>query len=136
LHVFEKGMFIDYDAGPKAEEIARAEAKRHLLKAESIIREAGKGISVRLVTEEGDLEQEVLRAAKTENADLILVTPRYKALAKKAFSPVYIIPGTILLPVDNSDALSANIEAIRAEAKATGQRCCSSVSFRSSLQRW
>ncbi len=122
LHVFETSRFIDYDAGPKAEEIVRAESKRHLLDAESIIREEGKGVPIRLVTEEGDPEQEILRAAQAAKADLILATSRYKAISKKTGCPVYIIPGTILLPVDNSSALSSSVEAVSAEAKATGSK--------------
>ncbi len=121
LHVFEAGLFIDYDAGPKAEEIARAESKRHLLDVENIIREAGSGVAIRLVTEEGDPEREVLRAAQAGNADLVLVTPRYKSIAKKARVPVYIIPGTILAPVDNTYT-DAHMEAVSAEAGATGSK--------------
>ena len=30
LQVFQSSLFVDYDAGPRAEEIARAEAARHL----------------------------------------------------------------------------------------------------------
>lgn len=123
LYVFETSMLTDYDIGPKAEEIARAESKCHLRDAESIIREAGKGSSIRLVSEEGDPEQAILRAAKAGKADLILVTPRYKPIAKKADCPVYIIPGTILLPIDSAVALNANIDAVSAEARAT----CSKV---------
>jgi nucleotide-binding universal stress UspA family protein len=122
LHVFHGALFIDYGAGPRAEEIARAEAKQHVLDAENIIREAGKSVPIHMVTEEGDPEQELLRVADAEKADLILATPRYKAITKKAYCPVYVIPGTILVPVDNSETLNAELGDIVSEAKATGSK--------------
>ena len=119
LHVFQKSLFIDYDAGPKAEEMARAEAKQHLLDAENIIREAGKSVPIHLITEEGDPHEELLRVAKAERPELILTTPRYRALAKSAPCAVYVIPGTILVPVDNTDTVLADLNNIAAEAQAT-----------------
>ncbi len=122
LHVFPSAMFLDYDAGPRAEEIARAEAKQHLLDAENIIRESGKSVPVHLVTEEGDPEQELLRVAGAEKPDLVLATPRYKAVTKKAPYPVYVMPGTILVPVDNSETLIPDVGKIAKEAKASGSK--------------
>lgn len=119
LHVFQKSLFIDYDAGPRAEEMARAEAKRHLLDAENIIREAGKSVPIHLITEEGDPQEELLRVATTERPELVLTTPRYQAVAKSAACPVYVIPGTILVPVDNTDTVLSDLENIAAEARAT-----------------
>ena len=120
LQVFQSGLFVDYDAGPRAEEIARAEAKRHLKDAETIIQEKGQGVAVRIISEEGDPEEELLHATMTEHADLVLASPRYKAVAKKAPCPVYIMPGTILVPVDNSETILADKENIIQEARATG----------------
>jgi nucleotide-binding universal stress UspA family protein len=122
LHVFPSALFIDYDAGPKAEEIARAEAKQHLLEAENIIRETGKSVPIHLVMEEGDPEQELLRVAEAEKPELILATPRYKAVIKKVPYPVYVMPGTILVPVDNSEALITDAGKIAKEAKASGSK--------------
>ncbi len=122
LHVFPSSLFIDYDAGPRAEEIARAEAKQHLLDAENIIRETGKSVPIHLVTEEGDPEQELLRVAGAEKPDLILATPRYKTVTKKTPYPVYVMPGTILVPVDNSETLFADTGKIAREAKASGSK--------------
>ncbi len=122
LHVFPSALFIDYDAGPKAQEIARAESKKHLLDAENVIREAGKGVPIHLVTEEGDPEEELLRVAGDEKPDIILATPRYKAVTKKTQHPVYIMPGTVLVPVDNSEALVADAGEIAREAKASGSK--------------
>lgn len=122
LHVFQSSLFIDYDAGPRAEEITRVEARRHVLDAENIVREAGKSVPIHIVTEEGDPEQELLRVANSEHAELILATPRYKAITKKAPCPVYVMPGTILVPVDNSEALMADLDDVVSEAKATGSK--------------
>jgi nucleotide-binding universal stress UspA family protein len=122
LQVFQRGLFVDYDAGPMAEEIARAEAEGHLKDAETIIQEKGRGVAVRILSEEGDPEEEILRAAKTEHADLVLATPRYRAVAKKAPCPVYVMPGIILVPVDNSETLLADKENIIEEARATGSK--------------
>ena len=124
LQVFQSRLYLDYDAGPKAEELARAEASRHLRDAETIIQESGRhGIPVRVLSEEGDTVEEAIRLANAEHADLILSSPRYKAIARRqAPCPVYIMPGTILVPVDNSDALMEDKANIIEEAKATGSK--------------
>jgi nucleotide-binding universal stress UspA family protein len=122
LHAFQSSRFIDYDAGPKAEEIARAEAAQHLDDAKAMIREAGQGVAVSIVSEEGEAEGAAVRLAGTERVDLLLASPRYKAIAKTAACAVLIIPGTILVPVDSSDTLLANKGHIIEEAKATGSK--------------
>ncbi len=123
LQVFQSNLFVDYDAGPRAEEIARAEAARHRRDADTLIRAAGlQGVPVRALSGEGDTIAETLRAADEEKPDLILAPPRYKAIARKACCPVYIMPGTILVPVDSSDALRTDLETIRAEAEAAGSK--------------
>ena len=122
LQVFQSSLFADYDAGPKAEEMARAEAKQHYQDAVNIIGEAGPSAPVRIVTEEGDPEQEILRIALSEHADLILASPRYKSIVKSAPCPVFVMPGTILLPVDNSDRIMADLDYIVNEAKAAGSK--------------
>ena len=122
LHVFQSSLFVDYGAGPRAEELARTEWTQHARYAEKIIEEEGSGVLVRLQVEEGEPEQELLRCAVSEHPDLILATPRYKGVTKAAPCPVYIMPGTILVPVDNSDAALAGLDKIIGEAKATGSR--------------
>jgi len=123
LQVFQSSLFIDYDAGPRAEEIARAEAARHRKEAEIIVNEAVKeNVRVRMLSEEGDAIEDALRISAAEKVDLILASPRYKSLAKKASCPVYIMPGLILVPVDNSDILLADKENIIAEARITGSK--------------
>ena len=68
LQVFQSSLFADYDAGPKAEEMARAEAKQHYQDAVNIIGETGQAAPVRIMTEEGDPELEILRIALSEHA--------------------------------------------------------------------
>jgi nucleotide-binding universal stress UspA family protein len=82
LQVFQSNLFVDYDAGPRAEEIARNEAARHARDAQQIIAETGSGTLVHFVSEEGNPEQEILRSAASERPDLILASPRFKAIAK------------------------------------------------------
>jgi nucleotide-binding universal stress UspA family protein len=119
LQVFQSNLFVDYDAGPRAEELARAEAERHRRDAQAIITAAGgKGISVRVLLEEGDTIEEAVRAAEREQADLILAPLRYKTIVKKTNVAVYLMPGTILVPVDSSDAVKNDLETITREAKA------------------
>lgn len=121
LQIFQSSLFLDYDAGPRAEEIARAEAGQHLREAETIIRDAGgQGAPVRVLSVEGDPLEEALRVAESEHADLLLASPRYKALVRKASCPVHLMPGTILVPVDSSDTVLAEKTRIFEEARATG----------------
>ena len=120
LQVFQSSLFVDYDAGPRAVEIARAEARRYLQDAEKIVRESGQDVSIRLGSEEGEPEQEILRVAAREHADLILVPSRYKGIVKASLCPVRIIPGIILVPIDSSNALQGDLEFIRREASLTG----------------
>ena len=122
LHVFQSSLFVDYDAGPRALETARGESRRHLEEAKKIIEKSGSGVQVRIISEEGDPEEIIVRYAADEHVDLVLITPRYKAITKTATSPVYIIPGTILVPVDNTDGPLATMDHIVGEAKATGSQ--------------
>jgi len=123
LQVFQSSLFVDYDAGPRAEEIARAEAEQHRRDADTLIREADKrGITVRVLSVDGDTIEEALRIAAIERVDLVLTTPRYKAIVKRAACPVRLLPGTILVPVDNSDTILADINAIVEEAEASASK--------------
>lgn len=123
LQVFQSSLFVDYDAGPKAEEIARAEAARHLQDAETIIRNAeSQDIIVRTMSAEGDTVEEALRVAQEERVNLILTSPRYKAIARNAACPVCLVPGTILVPVDSSDTLFTDMNKIVIEARATDSK--------------
>ncbi|OGW35490.1 MAG: hypothetical protein A2010_10945 [Nitrospirae bacterium GWD2_57_9] len=121
LQVFQTDLFVDYDAGPRAQDIARAESARHRRDAEAIISAAGnEGISVNVRSEEGEPVEEAARVAESEQPDLVLASPRYKALVRRTSRPVYIIPGTILVPVDSSETVKADRDMICAEARETG----------------
>jgi hypothetical protein len=83
LHVFNTGMFIDYDATPNAATMARAESSHFVEQARSIIREKGKGLKTSLVLGEGNPEEEVISYAKAENVDILLCPPKYKNIIRK-----------------------------------------------------
>lgn len=122
LHTFQSSLFVDYDAGPRAEEMAREETARHRREAEKIIAEGSQGVAIRIVSQDGDPIEEALKFAEAEKADLLLASPRYKAIAGRSSCPVFIMPGTILVPVDNASSLLAETQTIIAEAKASGSK--------------
>ncbi len=121
LQVFQTSLFVDYDAGPRAEQIARAEASRHRRDAEAIIKAAA-SLPVRFLSEEGDTVEIALRIAEEEQTGLILCPPRYKALIKRSTCPVMVLPGTILVPVDSSDSVKTDHAAVVAEARLSGSK--------------
>ena len=82
-HVFNSPLFIDYDATPNAEAMARAESTRFVDEAKAIIREKGKGVKASLFTGEGNPEEEIITFARAEHADVLLCPPRYKSIIKK-----------------------------------------------------
>jgi nucleotide-binding universal stress UspA family protein len=83
LHVFNSGLFFDYDATPEAEEIARRESAGYLAEAKALIREKGKGVRVSLYTAEGNPEEEVIGFAKANNVDVLLCPPKFKSIIRK-----------------------------------------------------
>ncbi len=113
-------MFIDYGAGPKAAEMARIESSRHVEDAKKVLAEDGNGIKADIVLAEGHPEEEIGRYARAEKVDLILSPPRYKSLVKKAPCPVSIIPGNIIVTIDNTGSFMQVIEKVRNEAVETG----------------
>jgi nucleotide-binding universal stress UspA family protein len=122
IQVFDPRLFIDYDAGPAAEELARAEASRMHQEAQKILQDQGSEIEHRIVFAEGDAATVIARYAEEEHADLILAPAALKGLAKSLSRPVQVIPGTVLVPVDNTDCAFENLESIVREARATGSR--------------
>ena len=82
LHVFNGPLFIDYDATPEAETMARAESARFVEEAKTLIREKGQGVKAGLFTGEGNPEEEVIAFAKAQHADVLLCPPRYKSIIK------------------------------------------------------
>lgn len=122
LHVFNSSMFIDYGAGPNAEEMARKESSGHVEDAGRIIAETGTEISASLFTAEGNPKEEIVNFARSEMIDLIIAPPRYKAIVKNAPCPVSIIPGNIVLPVDNTDSYLLVLDRVAKEAAATASK--------------
>ena len=122
VQVFDPRLFIDYDAGPAAEDLARAEASRMHREAQTILKEQGGDVIGRIVFEEGDAAAVINRYAGEARADLILVSPKLKSLAGSLSRPVIVIPGTVLVPVDNTDSAYAHRDSIVQEAQATGSR--------------
>lgn len=83
LHVFNSGMFIDYDAHVDAEAMARQESARFVEEAKSLIREKGIGVRTSLFTTEGNPTEEVISFAKEKKVDLLLCPPKFKAIISK-----------------------------------------------------
>ncbi len=122
MHVFNSALFIDYGAGPRAEEIARAESSSRLAEAGKMLAEEGRGIRSGTVMSEGDPEEQIAQYAAENKVDLIISPPGYRSLAKKAACPVSIVPGSILVPIDNTDGFSTVEGLIREEAALTGSK--------------
>ena len=83
FHVFNSPLFIDYDATPGAETLARAESDRMVEEAKTIIREKGKGVKTSLFTGEGNPDEEIIAFAREEHADILLCPPRYTSIIRK-----------------------------------------------------
>ena len=83
LHVFNSGQFVDYDATPDAEQLARAEAARFIADAKQIIKEQGAGVKASLYSTDGNPDQEVLSFARAEKVDVLLCPPRFTRVINK-----------------------------------------------------
>ncbi len=118
LSVFDQGLFVDYDAGLAAQDRARQEFMQQVVEAKALAHDEQPRVSVRFITEEGDPDAIAARLAGSEEADLILAPPRRKGLAKTAPVPVQVIPGTILVPVDNACPAPGTVEHVVREALA------------------
>jgi nucleotide-binding universal stress UspA family protein len=122
LQVFDPRQFIDYDAGPRAEEMARKEASRNLDEARQIVNDQATSIAVRFISDEGDASQKVLEYVEAGHTGLVLAPPRYRELTKMLTCPLTLVPGTILVPMDNSGSPAASIDRIVYEADSTGSK--------------
>ena len=91
LHVFPSHRFIDYNAGPRAEERARRDAFRHLDEAREFIRASGKGVKASVVFTEGHARKEILGYAKKEEVDLIVVPRSLDSLIDAACCLVDVV---------------------------------------------
>jgi nucleotide-binding universal stress UspA family protein len=122
VHVFNSSMFIDYGAGPRAEEMARRESAGFVEDARRIISETATDIDTKLITVEGNPKDEIVNFAGAEMMDLVIVPPRYKAIVKNSPCPVSIIPGNIVLPVDNTDSYLKVLDRAVEEATETASK--------------
>lgn len=82
LHVFNSGMFLDYDV-MDAEAVARRESVRLVEEARALIREKADGVKASLFTREGNPGEEVISFAKAKQADLLLCPPHFKSIINK-----------------------------------------------------
>lgn len=122
LHVFNSGLFVGYDASPRAEMTARIESARYVEDATRILEGSAGSVSSRIIVEEGIPAEEILRFAVSEKVDMILAPPAYKSIVKTAPCPVSIVPGYLLLPLDSTDVPAATIERVVKEVKATDSK--------------
>jgi len=83
LHVFNSGLFVDYDATIGAQAAARAEAAQFIAEAKTIIREKGKGVKAGLYSTEGDPTEELVSFAKSEKVDVLLCPPKFTKIINK-----------------------------------------------------
>jgi nucleotide-binding universal stress UspA family protein len=83
LHVFNTGMFVDYDASVDAEALARKESARFVEEAKTLINEKGSGVRTSLFTTEGNPSEEVVRFAKSKNVDVLLCPPKFTSIISK-----------------------------------------------------
>jgi nucleotide-binding universal stress UspA family protein len=120
LQVFDRSAFVDYDAGPRAEDAARAERAGHLAWAMRHLQEEAPGLLVRIIEEEGDTVSRAVHHAATEHVDLLLAPPAFRVLRTTAPCAVRIIPGLILLPLDSSGSPAAGVGEVVREATLTG----------------
>ncbi len=83
LHVFNNGMFIDYDATVDAQDMAKAESEQFINEAKAIIREKGKGVKASLFSTEGNPTEEVIGFAKAEKVDVLLCPTKFTKIINK-----------------------------------------------------
>jgi len=72
LQVFDSSLFVDYGAGPRAEEMARSESARQREEAMQIVRDSAGGLSVRFVVEEGNAFAKIADQVSADRPDLVL----------------------------------------------------------------
>lgn len=94
------------------------ESCRNIDDACRIIDEAGKGLDVRLIPVDDDVVEEAVRHARGEEADAVIVCPRYRAVSGRVSCPVSIVPGSILVPVDSTGSARGIVDEVVAEAEA------------------
>ncbi len=83
LSIFNREIFVDYDAIPQAEEYARKEMTRYLSEAEGIVKTEAKGIKAFIVQAEGDPEKVIAKTIKEEKIDSLLCPTSFSSIVKK-----------------------------------------------------
>lgn len=83
LHVFDSGMFVDYEASLYAEVRAKQESARYVEDARHYITESARDVKTSIYVGEGNSEEDILLFAKERFVDLLLCPPRHKALIQK-----------------------------------------------------
>lgn len=79
LYVYDSGLFAGYDSIPGAEDLALKDAHRFVEEAKAIVKEEGQGLWTRVVSEEGDPQEEILKWAVDRHVNMLLCPPRYKS---------------------------------------------------------
>ncbi len=83
LSIFNREVFVDYDAIPQAEGYARAELAKYLKEAEGIVRNEAKGIKAFIVQAEGDPEKVIAKTLKNEKVDVLLCPTSFRSIVNK-----------------------------------------------------
>jgi nucleotide-binding universal stress UspA family protein len=122
LQVFDRNLFVDYDAGLRAEEMARSESALQLDEARKIAGETAGNLTVTFIMDEGKAAERIAYHVGAVRPDLVLAPPRYRDIAASLACPVTVVPGTILVPVDSIGSPAAAIDTIVQEALATGSK--------------
>ncbi len=130
IHVLNSALFIGYE-GISAEETARRELSYYLADAEKIIAEVGKGIKVSFTTMDGIPEEELIKYARENRIDLILIPEKFAEIGRNAPCRVSIVPSDfsifkILLVDDevefvNSLAKRLNLRNLKTSVATSGE---------------
>lgn len=83
LNIFNSTVFIGYDAIPMAYEVTKKELYNYIKEAETIVSKEGNGVRIKMVTEEGDPEEEIINFITDRYIDILLCPPRYSSIIKK-----------------------------------------------------
>ncbi|MGE5237617.1 MAG: universal stress protein [Chloroflexota bacterium] len=117
LCLYDPDAGVDYHEGRDAE--ALRESCRNIDDACQIIEEIGKDLDVRVVPFDEDVIEAAARHGEGEKTDAVIVCPRYRSIRAKVSCPVAIVPGSILVPVDNTGSAQGIVDEVVAEAEAT-----------------
>jgi nucleotide-binding universal stress UspA family protein len=121
IQIFDRRRFVDYEAGPGAETVARQEAANSLREAKQIVSERAVPIPVAYLSADGDAATILREHTEREPPDMLFLPSSYRAAVSSVSCPVYRVPGTVLVPIDGSDS-RVSTERIVKEAKATGAK--------------